>query len=111
MPNLLVPIVAAVAWWSQRRKNYITIPEALKKFDIAPSREALTLMLEWWGLAERVYSDTLTTPRELTTKDVREVAELMGSLVYSFYGGEPSGKAKGPYAAVDKETDLLPKPA
>jgi hypothetical protein len=109
MSNLLTNIVGAVDWWSRRRKQYVTIPEAFKEFGTATGRESLGLVSEWWTLAEEEYKSTLAISRELTIADDRAIALLMGTLVYSFYGEEPSGKSKGPYTKVDKEVDLSSK--
>lgn len=111
MPNLLINIVDAVEWWSRRRKQYVTIPEAFKEFGVVTGRESLSSVSEWWTLAEEEYKSTLAVSRELTTADNRAIALLMGTLVYSFYGEKPIGKSKGPYAKVDKEIDLSPKAA
>jgi hypothetical protein len=92
--HILVKLVDAIDWWSQRRNRWPTTTEAFKQFDIIQNRDSLEILSEWWSLAEEIYKDHLKTPRELTTKDDRAIAILMGNLIYSEYDGEPSGKYK-----------------
>ena len=94
MPNLLIQIADAVDWWANRRDQSVTMTEAFKEVGVTLSKDAMSLLAEWWTLAEEEYRDTLSPSRELTTKDDWEIATLMGSLVYSFCDGEPSGRFK-----------------
>lgn len=105
--HILSSIVDAVDWWSQRKNRWPTINEAFKKFDIILNRDSMELLTEWWSLAEEIYKDSLPAPRELTTKDDRGIALLMGTLIYYEYDGEPSGKYK---THKEKETEEVALP-
>jgi len=112
MAHLVKDLVDAIDWWAERnRRGFVTTLDAFKKFGIVRCRDSLTQMTQWWSLAEEEYKDTLLVPRELTTKDDRLIAQLMGSLVYSFYGEEPSGKIKKLKGKLDEESDLPPQGA